>query len=384
MKKLLAFVLAAALSLTAFGCSSAPAASTAAPAASAAPAESQAASAAAPASAASAGGLVGVAMPTKSLQRWNEDGANMKKALEAKGYQVELQYAENDVNTQVSQIENMITKKVKVLVIASIDGSALTDVLQQAADNGIKVIAYDRLIMKSKNVDYYATFDNYKVGTIQGQFLEEKLGLKEGKGPFNIEIFAGSPDDNNATFFYNGAMDVLNPYIKSGKLVVKSGQTDFKKCAIQSWKSETAQARMDNLLTANYANGTKLDAVLSPNDSLAIGVVAALKNIGYNGKDKPFPILTGQDCDKPNVVAMINGEQAMSVFKDTRTLADKVVGMVDSVLQGKDAEVNDTKTYNNGEKVVPSFLCDPVAVTTDNYKKILIDSGYYKEADLKK
>ncbi|HEX3039542.1 MAG TPA: multiple monosaccharide ABC transporter substrate-binding protein [Caproiciproducens sp.] len=384
MKKLLAFVLAAALSLTAFGCSAAPAASTAAPAASAAPAESQAASAAAPASAASAGGLVGVAMPTKSLQRWNEDGANMKKALEAKGYQVELQYAENDVNTQVSQIENMITKKVKVLVIASIDGSALTDVLQQAADNGIKVIAYDRLIMKSKNVDYYATFDNYKVGTIQGQFLEDKLGLKDGKGPFNIEIFAGSPDDNNAVFFNNGAMDVLNPYIKSGKLVVKSGQTDFKKCAIQSWKSETAQARMDNLLTANYANGTKLDAVLSPNDSLAIGVVAALKNIGYNGKDKPFPILTGQDCDKPNVVAMINGEQSMSVFKDTRTLADKVVGMVDSILQGKDAEVNDTKTYNNGEKVVPSFLCDPVAVTKDNYKKVLIDSGYYKEADLKK
>jgi putative multiple sugar transport system substrate-binding protein len=308
----------------------------------------------------------------------------MKKALEAKGYQVELQYAENDVNTQVSQIENMITKKVKVLVIASIDGSALTDVLQQAADNGIKVIAYDRLIMKSKNVDYYATFDNYKVGTIQGQFLEEKLGLKEGKGPFNIEIFAGSPDDNNAVFFNNGAMDVLNPYIKSGKLVVKSGQTDFKKCAIQSWKSETAQARMDNLLTANYANGTKLDAVLSPNDSLAIGVVAALKNIGYNGKDKPFPLLTGQDCDKPNVVAMINGEQSMSVFKDTRTLADKVVGMVDAILQGKDAEVNDTKTYNNGEKVVPSFLCDPVAVTKDNYKKVLIDSGYYKESDLKK
>lgn len=377
MKKLLAFVLAAALSLTAFGCSSAPAVSTAAPA------ESQAAASQAEAAEPSTGGLVGVSMPTKSLQRWNQDGDNMKKALESKGYQVELQYAENDVNTQVSQIENMITKKCKVLVIVPIDGSALTDVLQQAADNGIKVIAYDRLVMNTKNVDYYATFDNYKVGQLQAQFLEEKLGLKEGKGPFNIEIFSGSPDDNNATFFYKGAMDVLDPYIKSGKLVVKSGQTDFKTCAIQSWKSETAQARMDNLLTANYADGTKLDAVLSPNDSLAIGIIAALKNIGYNGTDKPFPIITGQDCDKPNVVAMINGEQAMSVFKDTRTLADKVLGMVEAVLQGKEPEINDTESYNNGVKVVPSYNCELIAVTKDNYKQVLIDSGYYTEADLK-
>ncbi len=326
--------------------------------------------------------FVGVAMPTKSLQRWNQDGTNMKKALEEKGYKVELQYAENDVNTQVSQIENMITKKVDVLVIASIDGSALTDVLKQAADNGIKVVAYDRLIMNSENVDYYATFDNEKVGSLQGNYIVDKLGLADGKGPFNIEIFGGAPDDNNALFFYKGAFDVLKPYIDSGKLVVKSGQTDFAKVAINSWKSELAQARMDNLLTANYADGSKLDAVLSPNDSLAIGVVAALKNIGYNGTDKPFPIITGQDCDKPNVVAIKNGEQAMSVFKDTRTLADKVVGMVDALLQGKEAEVNDTESYNNGKKVVPTYLCDPVVVTSENYKEMLIDSGYYTEADL--
>ena len=326
--------------------------------------------------------FVGVAMPTKSLQRWNQDGTNMKKALEEKGYKVELQYAENDVNTQVSQIENMITKKVDVLVIASIDGSALTDVLKQAADNGIKVVAYDRLIMNSENVDYYATFDNEKVGSLQGNYIVDKLGLADGKGPFNIEIFGGAPDDNNALFFYKGAFDVLKPYIDSGKLVVKSGQTDFAKVAINSWKSELAQARMDNLLTANYADGSKLDAVLSPNDSLAIGVVAALKKIGYNGTDKPFPIITGQDCDKPNVVAIKNGEQAMSVFKDTRTLADKVVGMVDALLQGKEAEVNDTESYNNGKKVVPTYLCDPVVVTSENYKEMLIDSGYYTEADL--
>lgn len=326
--------------------------------------------------------LIGVSMPTKSLQRWNQDGANMKKQLEEKGYKVELQYAENDVNTQVAQIENMITKGVKVLVIAPIDGSALTDVLAKAHEAGIRVIAYDRLIMNTPNVDYYATFDNFKVGVIQGQYVEEKLGLKEGKGPFNIEIFGGSPDDNNAKFFYAGEMSVLQPYIDSGKLVVKSGQIEFSKIAIPGWKSEGAQARMDNLITAYYSDGTKLDAVVSPNDSLAIGIIAALKNVGYGSADKPFPIITGQDCDKPNVIAMINGEQSMSVFKDTRTLAAKVVEMVTALIEGKDAPVNDTETYNNGVKVVPSFLCEPVFADKDNYKEILIDSGYYKESDL--
>lgn len=327
--------------------------------------------------------LIGVAMPTKSLQRWNADGANMKEKLEAKGYQVELQYAENDVNTQVSQIENMITKGCKILVIAAIDDSSLTDVLKKAADQKIKVIAYDRLIKNTPNVDYYASFDNFKVGVIQGEYIEKALGLKEGKGPYNMEMFAGSPDDNNATYFNKGEMSVLQPYIDSGKLVVKSGQKDFNKIAIPAWKSETAQARMDNLLTANYADGTKLDVVLSPNDSLAIGIIAALKNVGYGSADKPFPVITGQDCDKPNVIAMIKGEQSMSVFKDTRTLAEKVVEMVDDIMAGKEADTNDNETYNNGVKVVPSFLCDPVYADKDNYKKILIDSEYYKEADLK-
>ena len=327
--------------------------------------------------------LIGVAMPTQSLQRWNQDGTNMKKELQAKGYDVDLQYANNDVNTQVQQLENMVTKGCKVLVIASIDGSAISDVLKKAADNGVKVIAYDRLIMKSKNVDYYATFDNFKVGVIQGQYIETKLGLKDGKGPFNMELFAGSPDDNNATFFFNGAMSILKPYIESGKLVVSSGQTDFTKIAIQGWDSAKAQARMDNLVTANYAKGKKLDVVLSPNDSLAIGVVASLKNAGYGTAAKPYPVITGQDCDKPNVIAMINDQQSMSIFKDTRTLATKVVEMVDSLLQGKEAAVNDTKTYDNGSKVVPSFLCDPVYADKSNYKQILVDSGYYKESDLK-
>ncbi len=328
--------------------------------------------------------FVGVSMPAKFLQRWNQDGANMKKALEERGYRVELQYAENDVNTQVSQIENMITKGVDVLVIAAVDGAAISDVLAQAHNSGIKVIAYDRLIMNSDNVDYYATFDNEMCGSLQGKFIVDKLGLETNPGPYNIEIFAGSSDDNNALYFYKGAMDVLNPYIENGKLIVKSGQTEFSKVAINTWKSELAQARMDNLLTANYANNTPLHAVLSPNDSLAIGIIAALKNIGYNGTDKPYPIITGQDCDRPNVVALKNGEQSMNIFKDTRILADKVVGMVDALLSGNAAEVNDTETYNNGVKVVPTYLCSPVIVTRDNYKQVLIDSGYYTEAEIER
>lgn len=360
MKKIMASVLAGVLTLSLAGCGTKTTSATT-----------------------SSGKLIGVAMPTQSLQRWNQDGENMKKQLEKKGYKVDLQYANNDVNTQVQQIENMVTKGCKVLVVASIDGSALSDVLQKAADNKVKVVAYDRLIMNSKNVDYYATFDNFKVGVIQGQYIESKLGLKDGKGPFNMELFGGSPDDNNATFFFNGAMSILKPYIDNGKIVIPSGQKDFTKIAIQGWDSGKAQSRMDNLVTANYAAGKKLDAVLSPNDSLAIGIVASLKNVGFGTDAKPYPIITGQDCDKPNVIAMINKQQSMSIFKDTRTLATKVVEMVDAILAGKEAPVNDTKTYDNGAKVVPSFLCDPVYADINNYKQILIDSGYYKEADLK-
>jgi putative multiple sugar transport system substrate-binding protein len=256
-------------------------------------------------------------------------------------------------------------------------------VLSKAKAAGAKVIAYDRLIMKTPNVDYYATFDNFKVGVIQGQYIEKALALKTAKGPFNMELFAGSPDDNNATFFNKGAMSILQPYIDSGKLVVPSGQQEFTKIAIQSWTSATAQSRMDNLITANYAKGKKLDAILSPNDSLAIGIVASLKNNGYGTAKKPYPVLTGQDCDKANVKAMIAGQQSMSVFKDTRTLAKQVVDMVDSLMANKPATVNDTKTYNNGVKVVPSFLCDPVFADKSNYKALLVDSGYYTEADLK-
>jgi len=331
-----------------------------------------------------AGELIGVTMPTKSLQRWNQDGDNMKKQLEAKGYTVDLQYAENDVNVQLGQLENQITMGCKALVIASIDGSALSEVLSKAVDEGIQSIAYDRLIMETEDVDYYTSFDNFKVGVLQGTYIEEALGLADGDGPFNIELVAGSPDDNNATLFFNGAMSIVQPYIDSGQLVVVSGQTDFLTIATPAWKSETAQARMDNLITANYAGDTELDVVLCPNDSTAIGVIAALDNVGYGSADKPYPVITGQDCDIANVLAMIDGKQSMSVFKDTRTLAAKAVEMVDAIIKGGEVPVNDTSTYDNGVKIVPSFLCVPVFANADNYKEILIDSGYYTEDQLTK
>ena len=330
------------------------------------------------------GDLIGVTMPTKSLQRWNQDGAYIKEQLEAKGYKVDLQYAENEVNAQLSQLENQITMGCKVLIIASIDGSALSEVLSKAVDAGIKSIAYDRLIMETEDTDYYASFDNFKVGVLQGTFIEEALGLADGDGPFNIELVAGSPDDNNATLFFNGAMSIIQPYIDSGQLVVVSGQTDFLTIATPAWTSATAQARMDNILTANYAGDTVLDVVLCPNDSTAIGVIAALDNVGYGSADKPYPVITGQDCDIANTIAMIDGKQSMSVFKDTRTLAAKAVEMVEAILKGEEVPVNNTTDYDNGVKIVPSFLCDPIVVTKDNYKEALIDSGYYTEEQLTK
>lgn len=323
--------------------------------------------------------LIGVAMPTKDLQRWNQDGSNMKAELEAAGYEVDLQYASNDVQTQVSQVENMISNGCEMLVIASIDGSSLGEPLGQAKEAGIPVISYDRLLMNSDAVTYYATFDNYMVGQKQGEYLVKALGLEGNDGPFNIEMFTGDPADNNCNFFFGGAMDVLQPYIDSGKLVVKSGQTTFEQVATANWDSEKAQNRMDTIIAGNYSDGTVLNAVLCSNDSTALGVENALAS-SYTGE---YPIITGQDCDIANVKNLIAGKQAMSVFKDTRTLASQVVKMVDAVMQGGEAEVNDTQSYDNGTGVIPTYLCEPVVVTIDNYKEMLIDSGYYTEDQLK-
>jgi putative multiple sugar transport system substrate-binding protein len=344
---------------------------------------------ASPAQAASKG-LIGVAMPTQSSTRWISDGNSIKAALEKDGYSVDLQYAEDDIPTQVSQLEAMLTKGAKALIIASIDGEQLTDVLAKAKSKNVPVIAYDRLIRKSANVDYYATFDNFKVGVQQATSLLVGLGVfkseastkadgPKAKGPFNVELFAGSPDDNNATFFFNGAMSVLNPLIKSKVIVVKSGQTAFTKVATLRWDGAVAQKRMEDILVGSYAKA-KVNGVLSPYDGLSRGIIAALTDGGYT--TKTMPIITGQDAEVLSVKAMIKGDQYSTIFKDTRELAKVAVSMAEALLAGKKPTVNDTKTYNNGVKVVPSYLLTPYIVTTKNYKKVLIDSGYIKASDL--
>lgn len=325
------------------------------------------------------GGLVGVAMPTKDLQRWNQDGTNMEAELKEAGYDVDLQYASNDIQTQVSQVENMISNGCELLVIASIDGDSLGTVLAQAKEAKIPVIAYDRLIMNSDAVTYYATFDNYMVGTKQGEYIKEALDLDNAAGPFNMEIFTGDPGDNNAKYFYSGAIDVLQPYIDAGKIVVPSGQIDFATVATANWATDAAQSRMENILSSYYAGGAKLDVVLCSNDSTALGVENALA-ANYTGD---YPVITGQDCDVANVKNMIAGKQSMSIFKDTRTLATQVVAMVDAIMKGGKAPINDTTSYDNGTGIIPSYLCEPVFADASNYKELLIDSGYYTEDALK-
>lgn len=326
--------------------------------------------------------LIGISMPTKSLERWNRDGAHLQEKLKSMGYSnLSLQYADNKTDQQTSQLQNMINQGAKILVVAAIDGTALTPVLQTAASKGIKVIAYDRLINGSKNVDYYATFDNYKVGQLQGNFIKEKIGSKK----VNLEAFAGSPDDNNAKFFFSGAWDVLNPLIKSGQITVPSGKApksnnDWKSIGIQGWTSDSAQSEMQNRLNSFYS-GKKVNVVLSPNDSLALGIAQALAAAGYKpGAD--YPILTGQDADLANVKNIIAGKQSMTVWKDTRSLGDEVAKMVDQIATGQKVDVNDTKSYDNGVKVVPTYLLAPVVVTKDDIKSKLIDSGFYKASDL--
>lgn len=324
---------------------------------------------------------VGIAMPTQSMQRWLDDGRYMKEGFEKLGYNVDLQYAEDDIPTQIAQLENMITQGVDALVIATVDGESLTNIAESAAEHDIPIIAYDRLIIGTDAVDYYATFDNYEVGQIQARYIEEKLDLQNNDGPFNIEIFAGSPDDTPAQFFYKGAIDLLQPYIDDGTLVVQSGQTDFQQIAILRWDSSEAQARMDNLMTGYYGD-KELHAVLSPNDSIALGIVASLESLGFGDAGNPYPIITGQDAEKAAMNSILAGKLTMSVFKDTRLLAQTGVDIVDAILNGKEPEVNDTESYDNGVKVVPAYLHAPEPVDIENYEEVLIDSGYYTLEDL--
>ncbi len=336
------------------------------------------------------GGLVGVAMPTKSSERWIQDGDAVKSELEEQGFTVDLQYAEDDIPTQVSQIENMITKGAEALIIASIDGTTLTSVLQEAADAGIPVIAYDRLIRDTENVDYYASFDNYQVGVQQATSILNGLGLTEldgtpiegaPAGPFNIELFAGSPDDNNAYFFWNGAIDTLQDYFDDGTLVVKSGQTEFEQAATLRWDGETAQSRMEDILTAYYSDGSQVNAVLSPYDGISRGIISALTDAGYSVGPE-WPIISGQDAELDSVKAINRGEQYSTIFKDTRLLAQVAVDMAVALLNGETPEVNNTTDYDNGVKVVPSYLLESAIVVKDNITEVLVDSGYWTEAEI--
>ncbi|MFF8968400.1 multiple monosaccharide ABC transporter substrate-binding protein [Streptomyces sp. NPDC014995] len=330
----------------------------------------------------SKGGTIGIAMPTKSSERWISDGKNVVADLEAKGYKTKLVYGEDDPDQQVSQIENLITQGVKALIIAAIDNKSLNNVLQQAKDANIPVISYDRLILGSANVDYYASFDNEKVGQLQANYIVDKLGLKSGKGPFNIELFAGSNDDNNTKYFFNGAMSVLKPYIDSKKLVVQSGQTSLNQVTTLRWDGATAQRRMDDILTKSYKSA-RVDAVLSPYDGISIGILSALKSDGYGSASKPLPVITGQDAELASVKSIIAGQQTQTVYKDLRELAKVASNMVDAVLNDKKPEVNDTKSYDNGTKVVPAYLLQPVSVDKTNYEEVLVKGGYYTADQLK-
>ena len=327
-------------------------------------------------------GLIGISMPTKSSTRWISDGNSMVKEFTALGYGTDLQYAEDDIPNQLAQIENMVTKGAKVLIIAAIDGTTLSDILKKAHDGGVKVFAYDRLISKTADVDYYTTFDNFGVGVLQAKSLVE--GLKSrGAGPYNIELFGGSPDDTNAFYFYDGAMSILKPMIDAKEIVVVSGQMGMDKVGTLRWDGAVAQARMDNLLSANYTK-VKVHGVLAPYDGLSRGIISSLKGVGYGTAAQPMPIVTGQDAELPSVKGMIAGEQYSTVFKDTRELAKVTAKMVDTVLQGKTPEVNDTKTYNNGVKIVPSYLLTPHSVGKGDIKAALVDSGYYTQAQIDK
>lgn len=325
---------------------------------------------------------IGISMPTQSSERWIKDGGKMKEILEGKGYTVDLQYAEDDIPTQKSQIENMITKGATVLIIAAIDGSTLSETLDQAGKDGVKIISYDRLLVNTGAVSYYATFDNRRVGQQQAESLVEGLKALKGAGPYNIELFAGSPDDTNSFYFYSGAMDVLQPLIDNGTVTVVSGQTKQADIGTLRWDGAVAQSRMDALLAANYSTGKALHGVLSPYDGISRGVLSALISFGYvPGKD--LPVVTGQDAEAASIKLIIAGEQYSTILKDTRDLAAVAAKMVDAVLSGSEPEINDTETYNNNVKVVPSYLLEPYIVTKDNYQKLVMDSGYLTAEDIK-
>ncbi|MBB5874555.1 putative multiple sugar transport system substrate-binding protein [Allocatelliglobosispora scoriae] len=314
--------------------------------------------------------LIGVALPSKTSENWVLAGDLFTNGLKAAGFASDVQYAgaSTTVADQQAQINAMVTKGAKVIVIGATDAAQLSTQVAQAKQAGAVVIAYDRLITNTKDIDYYIAFDNFKVGQLQGQALVEGLKAKKATGPWTIELFSGSPDDNNAGVFFNGALDVLKPLIDKGDLIVGSGQKDVKQTAIQGWKAEGAQQRMDSLLTSTYSSGKTLDGVLSPNDTLARAIITSVKGAG-----KPIPVVTGQDSEVESVKSIMAGEQYSTINKDTRKLVAETIKMVQALQTGATPTVNDTSSYNNGVKVVPSYLLPPIIVTKANAATAYVD-----------
>ncbi|HSX97104.1 MAG TPA: multiple monosaccharide ABC transporter substrate-binding protein [Streptomyces sp.] len=327
-------------------------------------------------------GTIGIAMPTRASERWLTDGKSVVEDLQSKGYKTELLYGEDNPQTQVSQIKQLIKQDVDALIVAAIDNKSLNGALEQAAAAKIPVISYDRLILGTKNVDYYVSFDNEQVGRLQARHIIEKLGLEDGNGPFNIELFAGSPDDNNTKYFFDGAMHLLQPYLDNKQLVVRSGQTEMEKITTLRWDGPTAQKRMTQVLAQSYGS-RKVDAVLSPYDGISIGVLTALKAAGYGTAAKPLPVITGQDAELASVKSIIAGEQSQTVFKDLRQLAEVAANMADDILTGETPELNNRRAYKNGVKAVPAYLLQPISVDKSNYEYVLAASDLYTDEELK-
>ena len=389
MKKFLALTLAVGMSLSLVACSGG---GTTEP--STAPSDSGAAVSDS-GSGESTGGAqkIGISMPTQSLERWNRDGSYLDEQFKAAGYETIVTYSDNDTNRQVNDIQNMIAEDVDLLVVAAIDGEALNTVMNEAGDAGIPIIAYDRLIMND-NVSYYVSFDNYTVGTLQGQYIVETLDLANQAGPFNIELTAGDPADNNAGYFFQGAMDQLQPYIDEGKLVVVSGQTDFDAVATAAWDTQTAMERAQNILASYYADGTQVDAWLCSNDSTALGVTQAIQS-DYAGANKADILITGQDGDVANLKNIKDGLQSMTVYKAVANEAVVTLDLAKAILEGATIDESlieasgwdfdcayDVESYSTSEgRICPSFLLVPDVVTTDNMQEKLVDTGYYTVGD---
>ncbi|MBG6055448.1 putative multiple sugar transport system substrate-binding protein [Salinibacterium sp. CAN_S4] len=310
---------------------------------------------------------IGVALPDKTSENWVLAGQLFTDGLTEAGFKPDVQYApaNNTVPEQQNQISSMVTNGAKVIIIGAKDGAQLSSQVEAANAAGATVIAYDRLILNTDAVDYYLAFDNFKVGELQGQALLDGLAAKfPDKDSYNIELFSGSPDDNNAGVFFDGAMSVLQPKIDDGTLVVVSGQTDVAQTATQGWLAQNARSRADTLLSGNYASAD-LDGVLSPNDTLARAIIEGVVAAG-----KPLPVITGQDSEVESVKSIMAGEQYMTIYKDTRALVAQAIVMVQDLQAGNEPEVNDTESYDNGVKVVPSYLLAPLVVTKDNAAEV--------------